>query len=419
MAETREDRIRQALKLLAEEVRERVDRHPLGHLLAGRGEALDLRLLLPTAPSKNGTLERASRETAEALQGALQSLLLHAAVIHPGRVFCLRCQGALCEHAVPPEARQVFAGYSPTGVPRFQDFGQWLLARRDPRVDLLYREKPAPEGRDRRHGRNGREAADGREGRRAAPALLTTVTSGTDLNAALLPQFGDSESGYRLHGQVAAGWYLDRDATGARPFAVSFQLVSSRSGRDRRRYGINVIGVGPDGGALENLFDRTGEIPWADAVRWAQAALGNIEHAAKGRRLPPEQLETRLEGVLAGLGRRLDKDVRGKERRTLHGQQRHTEGDRPTRMALADLARAAREDLLFDTRKGTLVVLGERGRAHVFSPEGKLVTSVRYNPPAIARRREQGLWRPAAAAEVEAVRTRLAARPEDADGAGA
>ena len=25
---------------------------------------------------------------------------------------------------------------------------------------------------------------------------------------------------------------------------------------------------------------------------------------------------------------------------------------------------------------------GERGRAHVFSPEGKLVTSVRYNPPA-------------------------------------
>lgn len=416
MPETREDRIRQALKLLAEEVRERVDRHPLGHLLAGRGEALDLRLLLPTAPSKNGTLERASREAAEALQGALQSLLLHAAVIHPGRVFCLRCQGALCEHAVPPEARQVFAGYGPTGLPRFQDFGQWLLARRDPRVDLLYREaKPASERRGRRDGRDGQE----REARRPAPALLTTLTSGTDLTAALLPQFGGSESGYRLHGQVAAGWYLDRDATGERPFAVSFQLVSSRSGRDRRRYGINVVGVGPDGGALENLFDRTGEIPWADAVRWAQAALGNIEHAARGRRLAPEQLEARLEGVLGGLARRLDKDVRGRERRTRHGQQRHAEGDRPTRMALADLARAAGEDLLFDVRKGTLVVLGERGRAHVFSPEGKLVTSVRYNPPAIARRREQGLWRPAAAAEIEAVRTRLAQRPDDASEAGA
>jgi hypothetical protein len=381
------DRIRQALKLLADEVRERVERHPLGHLLDGRGEAVDLRLLLPTAASKNGTLERASREAGEALQAALQSLLLHAAVIHPGRVFCLRCQSALCGHGAPPEARQVFAGYGPTGVPRFRDFGQWLLERRDPRVDLLYREQPA---------------------------LLTVLDSGAALDGAL-PQFRDTEAGYRLHGQVAAGWYLDRGTAGLRPFAVSFQLVSSRSGRDRRRHGINVLGVAPDGGPLEHLFDRTGEIPWADAVRWAQQALGNVEHAARARRLAEEQVEERLEGILGGLARRLDKGFRGKERRTLHGQQRHIEGDRPTRMALADLARAAREDLLFDVRKGTLVVVGERGRAHVFSPEGKLVTSVRYNPAAIARRREQGSWRPATPAEVEALRTRLAARREDAE----
>jgi hypothetical protein len=380
-----DDRIRQALKLLADEVRERVERHPLGHLLVGRGEAVDLRLLLPTAASKNGTLEKASREAGEALHEALQSLLLHTSVIHPGRVFCLRCQNALCEHAAPPAARQVFAGYGPTGVPRFRDFGQWLLERRDPRVDLLYRDQPA---------------------------LLTILDEGGALNGAL-PQFRSAESGYRLHGQVAAGWYLDRDAAGRKPFAVSFQLVSSRSGRDRRRHGINVIGVAPDGAALENLFDRTGEIPWADAVRWAQQALGNVEHTVRARRLAPEQVEERLAGVLGGLARRLDKGFRGKERRTRHGQQRHAEGDRPTRMALADLARAAQEDLLFDPHRNTLVVLGERGRAHVFSPEGRLVTSVRYNPAAIARRREQGAWRPATPAEVAALRARLAARPEE------
>jgi hypothetical protein len=79
-------------------------------------------------------------------------------------------------------------------------------------------------------------------------------------------------------------------------------------------------------------------------------------------------------------------------------------------MALADLARAAGEDLLFDTRSDTLVVVGDRGRAHVFSLEGKLVTSVRYNPASIEKRRKSGLWRPAAEEEVRSLKTRLAAR---------
>src|SRR5262245_17909921 len=140
MPDAREDRLHQAVKLLAEEVRERLDLHPLGHLVAGSA-ALDLHLLLPTAP-RNGNIERAGREAAEALQAALQSLLDHGAILQPGRVFCLRCGSARCAHAAPAESRQVFAGYGPTGLPRFQDFGQWLLARRDPRVDLLYREPP-------------------------------------------------------------------------------------------------------------------------------------------------------------------------------------------------------------------------------------------------------------------------------------
>jgi hypothetical protein len=121
-------------------------------------------------------------------------------------------------------------------------------------------------------------------------------------------------------------------------------------------------------------------------------------------------LEQRLDGILAGLSRRLEKGFRGKERRTRHAERRHAEGDRPTRMALADLARAAREDLLFDTRSEALVVVGDRGRAHLFSLEGKLVTSVRYNPASIEKRRQSGLWRPAAEDEVRSLKTRLAAR---------
>jgi len=52
-------------------------------------------------------------------------------------------------------------------------------------------------------------------------------------------------------------------------------------------------------------------------------------------------------------------------------------------------------------------VVGDRGRAHVFNLAGKLVTSVRYNPESIEKRRKNGLWRPAANEEVRTVRERV------------
>jgi hypothetical protein len=381
----RDERLREALELLASEVRERIDRHPLGHLIAGRGEPLDLRLAVPTSV-REGSLERAGRDASEAIQESLQALLAHSAVHQPGRVYCLRCGTASCAHALPAEGRQVFTGYGPTGLPRYRDFGQWLLERHDPRVDLLYREPQQ---------------------------LVALVSPESELTDNLIPRVGE-RVGYRLHGQVAVGWYRDRASGGVpRAFAVSFQILSSRPDGGRRRFGLNLIGTGPEGEPLENLFDRVGEIPWADPVRWAQTALDGIELAANdrgGRRIAVEVVEQRLEGILGGLARRLDKGFRGKARRTGHAERRHAEGDRPTRMALADLARAAREDLLFDTRSDTLVVVGDRGRAHVFSLEGKLVTSVRYNPASIEKRRQNGLWRPAAEEEVRSLKTRLAAR---------
>lgn len=47
-----------------------------------------------------------------------------------------------------------------------------------------------------------------------------------------------------------------------------------------------------------------------------------------------------------------------------------------------------------DERHGTLVVPGERGRMHVYTADGKLVTSVRYSADAVLRKRKLGLWRP-------------------------
>lgn len=382
----RDERIQQALQLLIDEVRDRIDRHPLGHLVAGRGERIDLRLSLPTA-LRDGQIAKAGHDASESIQEAVQSLLHHSALFQPGRVLCLRCQTATCEHSAPTDSRQVFAGWSPAGLPRFVDFGQWLLQRRDPRVDLLYREPPQ---------------------------VVTVVVPGAELAGNLIPAFQQREDSYRIHAQVAAGWYQAPAPNGPsgyrQPFALSLQVISSRTKRRHRRFGLNVLGIGPGGEPLENLYDRLGEIPWGDAVRWAQGLLVGIEGQLESSpRTPPEAVEKRIEGMMNAVARRLEKDWRGKERRTRHGQQRHEEKDRPTRMALADLARATPENLLFDTRRETLVVVGDRGRAHVFNLAGKLVTSVRYNPAVIEKRRNNGVWRLAAAEEIRKVREQVEA----------
>lgn len=373
------DRMQHVLKLLTDEVRERIDRHPLGHLVAGRGEPLELHLTVPTA-LREGKLEQAAREAEEAVQAAVVALLEHSSVFQPGRVYCLRCQSSRCEHAAPADARQVFIGYASSGVPRFRDFGQWLLERRDPRVDLLYREPPQ---------------------------LVAAVSLEQDLSGDLLPVDQNGRNGgYRIHGQVAVGWYRSPDSNGHRsPLAVSFQVISSRAGGQRRRFGLNVIGSGPGGEPLEHLWDRLGQIPWNDPVRWTQSVLTGIEHQlAKAPRTPPGVVDQRLDGLVNALARRLEKGARGKERRTQHAERRHQEGDRPTRMALADLARATPESLFYDTRRETLIVLGDRGRTHVFNQDGKLVTSVRYETAAIEKRRHKGIWRPAGVTEVAALR---------------
>lgn len=48
-------------------------------------------------------------------------------------------------------------------------------------------------------------------------------------------------------------------------------------------------------------------------------------------------------------------------------------------------------------------MLGARGRAHLFSPAGKHVTSIRFDPPAIERRRDRKRWRPASRDEIDAL----------------
>ena len=372
------DSLSLALRLLAKEIGKRIRLHPSGHLLEGGDETLEVRLRVPIHQHKDW-LEVAREEASSSLDDGLQQVLVHRAVFHPGRLYCLRCASATCEHSSPATGQEVFAGYSPSGVPRYLDLGQWLLQRKDPRVDRLY-EVPRK--------------------------LIAHTTPGADLTSHLLPAFQDADSGYHIHGQVTAGWYSFPTIQGwEESLALTFQIVSSRPARGHRRFGLNLIGIAPDEQPLENVFDRIGELPWAQAARWAQEALRQIEHATARRRDVDEaNVDKRIEGLLSGLARRLERRDRSRRRRTTHAEHRHRQRDRPTWRALSDLTSAKDEDFLFDTRRETLIVLGERGRAHVFNRAGKLVTSIRYSPSSIERRRERRLWRSATDVEIASLR---------------
>lgn len=375
MGDQDDDRLREALLLLSEELRRRVERHPHGYL-AGGHEVLELPLRLALARD-SARLTAAATELSGELTRGLDGLLGHRAVLRPGRVFCLRCGTAECDHAELPSPRATFTGYGPSGLPRFQDFGQWLLAGRDPRLDALF----APSG-----------------------PTVAVIATPAELHQDLLPAYRDNAAGFVLHGQVTAGWFRLPDAAGVlQSLAVTFQIISSRAPRGRRRYGLGVLALAPGGESLERLADRVGELPWSSSARWAQSVVATFSPAGKTGEVPA----SRIEGVLGAIARRLEKGHRARDRRTHHAEERHQTGDRPTRMAYADLARARDEALFFDVRKKTFVVLGERGRAHVFSPQGKLVTSVRYPAGTTEKRRERGLWRLAAADEIRTLRERV------------
>lgn len=355
-----------ALANLAQEVRRRLAHHPQGHLASTSSGDLEITVRIPLGGDPE-QLAEATDEVRQALASEVEALLLHRAVFQPGRLLDLNRGQSESDDSAPPDPRSIFAGYGATGKPIWADFGQYLLEKQDPRVDLLYRRPPA---------------------------LLTRIVSGRELSAELLPAFREHPTGYRIHGQVIAGWFVvPRVKDGQQLLALTLQVISSAGRRGRRRLGLNVLGASPGGQPLEDHWDGELRPPWSAAAQWGQSVLVSIERSQGRKSTTPEQLSQRIEGLLGGIARRLEQDHRSRQRRTDHAQKRHQGGDRPTRMALQDLARASAGAVFHDTRQETLVVLGERGRAHVFTAEGKLVTSVRYTPESIARKQKLDLWR--------------------------
>ena len=112
------------------------------------------------------------------------------------------------------------------------------------------------------------------------------------------------------------------------------------------------------------------------------------------------ELTRQAERLLSELRASLKRALSGHKHKTQHAQQRHHEMERPTSHAKRDALSAGDDRLFLDAHKDTLIALGPKGRAHVFSQRAEHVTSVRLGSGELERKLSQGRWRPLEPARV-------------------
>ena len=315
------------------------------------------------------------RQVGEALQGA---------GLRPGFAYCFLCASSQCVHAAPPQRDQTLASYAASGRPVWQSFTNLCLAQGEERVDRLFVEPPEIIALALHGGPLRRELGAAGGGRGAALTVLGQVVVG------LIPE------DFALRRSTA-----DR-------IALTLQLVEVAGGDPLRRWRINVLGL--ERQAIAEAAAREHARGPAERLRRLLAATEQraveawrrvraLRGAARGRAREREAM-----ALINGLRGEVERVFRPLQRRTQHAQERHEGGERPTSDALRDVENAGAEHFFWDRRHGTLAVLGPRGRAHLFSPAGRHVTSLRLQRGELERKSGQGWWVAVAAAEVERLR---------------
>lgn len=306
----------------------------------------------------------------------------------PGTVYCFFCEAATCSHARQPDRTATFSGYTATGKPTWQTLTNLCIARGDERVDRLFGDRPE---------------------------VVALVQLPGELTSGLLPGFGKGSLAFRVLGQVVVGLIPEDLYTAPTPaehrFALTLQVVETRAGMRQRRLRLNVIGVDLESVAV--LAADGDERGPAEALRRTLAAtrerldsLGRRAWTAE-RRSAALDLEAEARPLLFRLRGDVERIFRPLGRRTKHAQERHVQGDRPTSLALQDALSVPDERILWDTERSTIVVLGPKGRAHVFSAEGKHVTSMLLRPGEVDRKAGRARWRPLQRDRIETFRSRL------------
>lgn len=316
---------------------------------------LELQLRVPLDGGND--VRHAAGTAVEQILKRVREVREHEQALRPGAVYSYFAGSSHAEGCRPNEPRQVFDGYTSTGKPNFTDFVTMAIERKDPQIERLL-------------------AGD--------EIILTHVTMGRVLRTQQLAEFGGNSPVFKILGQVDAGLFRVLGAAGR--CAFSFQLLRGSTLEGRIRLRLHAVGA-------------------IDPMDLADPALMQILSRFQ-RRLDEEAM--RLQGqqqngevdeeefvlpLLQDLARQLQNRTRSAGRRTQHGLERSEEGQRPTPRAYPDASEANDASILWDVDQNTVVVAGPKGRVHVFTPQGKHVTSVMMQGHAIERRVHMGRWR--------------------------
>ncbi len=309
---------------------------------------------LPADFSLNWRPGMSGEELAGQLMDEARRAASDLSALHPGHVYCYRCHSANCEHSQPKSAGEVFAGYQNTGEPKWQEFFNFLLALGDDRLDLIFAEPPQ---------------------------LLAWVAGRKQLTAQQFVSGGRNSMTYRILGQVVAGYFQVR---GWR-CALTVQVVENPA----RELHVQLIAPEP---VREALADTPPDEPSNfariyDALQEFQhriRALGAEWKNAKGQAERRKRLD-RIFIQLRRVSNSIERKGRQSHRRTQHAQRRSND-QRPVHKAFDDLAAAPEQNFYRDRDRQSIVVIGRKSRAHVFSPEGRHVTSLLMPADKLERR---------------------------------
>jgi hypothetical protein len=340
---------------------------------------LDLNLRVPL--DEGNDVRHAAGTAVEQILQRVREVREHEKALRPGAVYSYFAGSSHAEGCRPTEPRQVFDGYSSTGKPVFADFVTMAIERKDPDIDRLL-------------------AGD--------DIVLTRVTMGRVLRTQQLAEFGGNSPVFKILGQVDAGLFKVLSSAGK--CAFSFQLLRGSTLEGRVRLRLHPVGaVDPmelADPAVTQILSRFQRRLDTEALRLqGQAQQGEVDE------------ESFVLPLLNDLARQLQGRARSAGRRTQHGLERSEAGQRPTSRAYPDAGEAPDASILWDLDQNTIVVLGPKGRVHVFTPAGKHVTSVVMQGAAIERRRHMGRWRlaePEERGEFRIQVKRLVAAGEDA-----
>ncbi|MBL6976310.1 MAG: hypothetical protein ISR64_11305 [Deltaproteobacteria bacterium] len=292
-----------------------------------------------------------------------------------GRVYCFQCNSPDCNHSAPNEPDETFSGYSATGKPEWRSLVNLCIEKGDGRADRLYG---------------------------SPPEIIAVLQEARELTGELLPGFGRGDRSYNVLGQVVLGLVptdLSFNRKDGPRTAVTFQLIETRSQGAGRRLRLNLLGMSID--HITRAAAKSGPRGPAESMRRTIQVVRDrlVGHGRKAageeRRGYRASLDKDVRPLLSRLRTDLERIFRSEKRRTRHAEDRHADGKRPTGMAVKDARKAADEKFLHDAEKDTIVVLGPKGRTHVFSRTGKLVTSMVVKPGELERRFNKTRWRPA------------------------